>query len=143
MFTTKTEFWTVLFHDKFTLYHIQLTIYIKKINLLLTNSICLVFSSLKYQRRLLHIKIHCKFFTVWKETNHKPSNVATAKNVLSSAYVICTICFDKCFYIMWQLENKVLLKAIFISRIFLTAMLLLSLKQVIWQNFPFHFLSPE
>ena len=47
--------------------------------------------------------------TVWKETIHKPSKVATAKNVLSSVFVIVTPGFDV-FYYMWQLKKHCFLK---------------------------------
>ena len=36
-------------------------------------------------------------YSVWKITIHKPSNVAVAKNIFFSVYVICIACFDECF----------------------------------------------
>ena len=51
-----------------------------KLNLLLKNSINLVFSSLEIQRRLIQIKSYYTFFySVWKETSNKFSKVAAAK----------------------------------------------------------------
>ena len=65
-----------------------------KLNLLLINSIYLVFSSLEMESRLMQAKLHCKFFySVWIETTHKPSNVAAAKGF----YVAGTTYFDECF----------------------------------------------
>ena len=56
--TAKTQpaFKTVIFHDKFTLWHIKLTKYIK-INLHLINSIYMTISSLEVNRRLIQIKV--------------------------------------------------------------------------------------
>ena len=69
-----------------------------KLNLLLTNSIYFVFSSLKMQWRLIQTKLfYTIFHSVWKETSHKPSKVAAAKNFFSSVYVIGTACFSECF----------------------------------------------
>ena len=142
MFTTKTEIWTALFHDKFTLYHIQLTIYIKKINFLQT---AFVWSFLLWNTKedCYISKYTVSFLLCLKRIKSQIFKCSNCKKRFIQCICYFTICFDKCFYPMWQLENKVLLKVIVIPRIFLTAMLLLSLKQVIWKNFPFHFLSPE
>ena len=37
------------------------------------------------------------FYSVWKETTHKPPKVATAKNIFSSVYVIGGVYINKCF----------------------------------------------
>ena len=67
-------------------------------NLLLINSISLVVSSLEMQIKLIQTKEHRKFFcSVSKITTHKPSKVATAKNISSIVHVIDTTCFDECF----------------------------------------------
>ena len=83
-----------MFQTKFTLWYIKLNICMWKLNLLLTNSICLVVSSLEMQRRLIQTKF---FYSASKETTHKPSKVAAAKNFSSRAHVIDTSCFDECF----------------------------------------------
>ena len=62
--------------------------------MLLINRTCLVVSSLELQRRLIQVKVHKKIFhSVSKETTHKPSKVAAAKNVSSCVHVIDSIIF--------------------------------------------------
>ena len=57
-----------------------------------------MWSSLGIQRRVIQTNYTTRFlYSVWLETTHKPSNVATAKNFFSSMYVIVTNCFDKHF----------------------------------------------
>ena len=69
-----------------------------KLNLLPIKSIYLVFSSRKRQIRLIQIKVYYKFFySVWKETSHKPLKVTTAKNTFPNMYIIDRTCFDLCF----------------------------------------------
>ena len=95
--TTQSAFWTNIFHDKVTLCYIKLTTSRKK-NLLLINNIYVVLSSLEIQTRPIQIKAYYKFlYSVWEETIHKSSKVETGKKISSSAYVIGTTCFDKCF----------------------------------------------
>ena len=73
------------------------TLNIKKKKFFLTSSIYLVFSSLRNQRRLAQTNSKVQvFYSVWKETTHKLSKFATAKNVFSSLYGIGATCF-KCF----------------------------------------------
>ena len=68
----------------------------RKLNLLSINSICLVVSSLEMQRKL---KVHYKFFfSVSKETSHKPSKLAAKKNFSCSVHFIDTTCFDEYFW---------------------------------------------
>ena len=63
------------------------------------NSIYLVFSSLEMQRRLIQTnKVSYKrFYSVRKETSHKPLKVAAPKKSFSSVYIIDTTCFKECF----------------------------------------------
>ena len=69
-----------------------------KLNFLPINSIYLVFSSLEMQRRVIQIKTHDKlFYSVWKESSHKPLKVAAAKNYFPGVYIIDITCFNKCF----------------------------------------------
>ena len=95
--TTQSAFWTNIFHDKVTLWYIKLTTSRKK-NLHLISNIYVVLSSLEIQTRPIQIKAYYKFlYSVWEETTHKSSKVETGKEISSSAYVIGTTCFDKCF----------------------------------------------
>ena len=67
----------------------------RKLILLLINSIFLVFSSLEMQRRLIQAKVRLKFFySVSKETTHKPLEVAAAKNFSNNFCVRDIACFD-------------------------------------------------
>ena len=88
------------FHDKFTLWHIKLSKY-RKINLILINSIYLVFSSLEVQIILKYPyipKYTTSFFTPSeKKAFTNLQSIATTKNIFSSVYVIGTTCFDKLF----------------------------------------------
>ena len=69
-----------------------------KLNSLLINIIYLVVSSLEMQRRLIQTKVHYKiFYSISKETTHKPSKVAATENFSSNMYVIVTTCFSECF----------------------------------------------
>ena len=63
----------------------------KTVNSLFLNSIYLVFSYLEMQRRLILAKV---FRSVWDETTHKISKVATSKSFFSSVYVIGLTFFD-------------------------------------------------
>ena len=69
----------------------------EKLNLLPIKSIYLVFSSRVRQRRFIHTKVFYKlFYSVWKETSHKPFKVTAAKKSFSSMYIIDKTCFDLC-----------------------------------------------
>ena len=109
----------------------------RKTNLLFTNSICLVFSSLENQRRSQPTKV---LYSWLKIAVYKPLKVA---NIFSSVYVIDTICLDK--YFLFPLTGRhcfyesLLLPCVF----FTTAMFLLASEQVIWKKYIFNFLSPE
>ena len=73
----------------------------RKINLILINSIYLVFSSLEVQ---IILKYSCipKYTTSFFTPSEKKAftnlqSIATTKNIFSSVYVIGTTCFDKLF----------------------------------------------
>ena len=69
-----------------------------KLNLLTIKSTYLVFSSRERQKRPIQIKVYYKlFYSVWKETSHKPLKVTTAKNNFPSMYIIDKACFNLCF----------------------------------------------
>ena len=69
-----------------------------KLNLLPIKSIYLVFSSRERQTRPIQTKVYYKnFYSVWKETSHKPLIVAAAKKSFPSMYIIDKTCFDLCF----------------------------------------------
>ena len=66
-------------------------------NLLLINSIYLVFSSVEI---LVQTKLYYQFFSLCLERNvSQTSTVATEKNFFPSLYVISKACFDECFFI--------------------------------------------
>ena len=64
----------------------------------LGKSIFLILFSLGIQRRLMQTKVyHKRFYSVWKETYHKPLKVAVAKKHFSSVHIIDPTCLVKCF----------------------------------------------
>ena len=93
--------------------------------------------SLVILRRLIQSKVYCKFLTLSarKCLSHRPSKAASAKNVFTSVYVIGTFCFDKCFLFYVITGRHFLYKKFIVTqRLFATAMLLRSLKQVFWKK---------
>ena len=116
-----------------------------KLNLLLINSIYLVFFSLEIQRRLMQIEIYYSFFSsAWKETSLKPLQVAPAKILFPSVYVIGTTCFDEYFLIRLIIEWQYFIyRFIVTQRFFATTMLLRSLKQMFWKCYVLCLLSPQ
>ena len=67
--------------------------------------------------------------SVWKETTHKPSNVAASTNLSSSVYVINMICFEECFLFYVITGRHYFFKTFIVTlRVFPTAMLLCSLR---------------
>ena len=71
---------------------------------------------------------------MWEETTHKPFKAPAAKKLFCSMSVIGTTCLDECYlfcvatgkhYFSWKLIVK--------FKVFLNAMLLLSLKEVSWK----------
>ena len=111
-----------------------------KLNLLPIKSIYLVFSSRKRQIRLIEIKVYYKFFySVWKETSHKPLKVTTAKNTFPNMYIIDRTCFDLCFlFHVITGKHYFLHKFSSTQRFGAIAMLLRSLTQVFWSRSAFY-----
>ena len=62
----------------------------------------MVFSSEEIEKRPIQTKVYYKlFYSVGKETTHKPSKVATAKNLFSRVDIVDVIgatCLSKCSY---------------------------------------------
>ena len=85
-----------------------------KLNLLLINSICLVISSLKMQRKLILTKVSPQVSSVSKETTHKPSKVAAEKTLLSSMHVINTKLFRSMLFIPFDNWKSVLFVIVFV-----------------------------
>ena len=110
-----------------------------KLNLLLINSIYLVFSAVGIERRLVQTILYYHFFSLCLKRNvSQTSEVATAKD-FPSLYVIGKACFDEWFLfyvIIWR--HYSLHKFIFTQSIFAVAMLLCSLKQVFWKKSVFY-----
>ena len=91
------HFELLFFHDKFTLWHIKLSKY-REINLLVINSIYLVFFSREVQRIFIQTKVYHKFIYCLKRNDSQTfKSIATAKKLFSSVYVLGTTCFDKLF----------------------------------------------
>ena len=111
-----------------------------KLNVLPIKSIYLVFSSRKRQIRLIQIKVYYKFFySVWKETSHKPLKVTTAKNTFPNMYIIDRTCFDLCFlFRVITGKHYFLRKFSSTQRFGAIAMLLRSLTQVFWSRSAFY-----
>ena len=71
------------------------------------NSIYLVFFSLEVKKRLIQTKV---VLLCLKRNNLQIfKNIATAKNLVFSVYVIVTFSFDKLFLFHAKLENSVFL----------------------------------
>ena len=111
-----------------------------KLNLLPIKSIYLVFSSRKRQIRLIQIKVYYKFFySVWKETSHKPLKVTTAKITFPNMYIIDRTCFDLRFlFHVITGRHYFLRKFSSTQRFGAIAMLLRSLTQVFWSRSAFY-----
>ena len=91
------------------------------------------------QRRLTQTKVyHELFYSVWKETSHKPWKVAVATTSFPSVYIMDTTCFDECFLFRVITGRHFLYKLIVTQKFGVTAMLLRSLKQVFWKKSVFH-----
>ena len=110
-----------------------------KLNLLLINGINLVFSYLEMQRRFIETNLYKFFHSVWKGTAHKPSKVTTAEYFFPSVYVIGTACFEECFLFRVIIGRHYFLYQFTITQKFSAiAMLLCSLKQVLWKKSIFY-----
>ena len=92
------------------------------------------------QRRLTQTKVyHELFYSVWKETSHKPWKVAVAKKSFPSVYIMDTTCFDECFlFRVITGRHSFLYKLMFTQKFAVTAMLLCSLKQIFWKKSLFY-----
>ena len=90
--------WATIFHDKFTLRYIKLTICTEKTKFS-SHAQYSIGSHFSESLKSSHTdQVYYKFFyTVWKEMAHKPSKLLTTKYFFSSVYFIVTTCFDKCF----------------------------------------------
>ena len=111
-----------------------------KLNVLPIKSIYLVFSSRKRQIRLIQIKVYYKlFYSVWKETSHKPLKVTTAKITFPNMYIIDRTCFDLRF-LFHVITGRHYFSRKFSStqRFGAIAMLLRSLTQVFWSRSAFY-----
>ena len=111
-----------------------------KLNVLPIKSIYLVFSSRKRQIRLIQIKVYYKlFYSVWKETSHKPLKVTTAKITFPNMYIIDRTCFDLRF-LFHVITGRHYFSRKFSStqRFGAIAMLLRSLTQVFWSRPAFY-----
>ena len=83
------------FQEKFTLWHIILTIYIWK-----TKHKKYLFGLLfrEMQKRLMQLKVYYKrFYSVSKEMSGKPLKVSAAKKSFPSVYITDATGFDECF----------------------------------------------
>ena len=111
-----------------------------KLNLLPIKSIYLIFPSRERQRRLIQTKVYYKlFYTIWKETSHKPLKVGAAKKSFPSVYIIDKTCFDECFLFHVITGRHYFLHKFSVTRRFgAIAMLLLSLKHVFWKRSTFY-----
>ena len=111
-----------------------------KLNLFPIKSIYLVFSSQERQRRLIQTKVYYKlFYSIWKETSHKPLNIAAAKKVFPKCVIIDKTCFDECFFFHVITERHYFLYKFSVTQRFgAIAMLLCSLKQMFWKRSAFY-----
>ena len=111
-----------------------------KLNVLPIKSIYLVFSSRKRQIRLIQIKVYYKlFYSVWKETSHKPLKVTTAKITFPNMYIIDRTCFNLRFlFHVITGRHYFLRKFSSTQRFGAIAMLLRSLTQVFWSRSAFY-----
>ena len=111
----------------------------EKLNLLPIKSIYLVFSSWGRQKRLIQTKVYYKFFySVWKETSHKPLKTTAAKKSFPSMYIIDKISFDLCFLFHVIPGKHFLRKFSTTKRFGAIVMLLRSLTLVFWNRSAFY-----
>ena len=103
------------------------------IKLLLISKIYLVFFSQEMQGRLVQTKVYCKtFYSVWKVTTRKTSNMAATRNVHSNLYVIDTTCFNGCFLIQVITGRLIFYKSLLLE--YSNCYAVASLKQACWPN---------
>ena len=96
----------------------------------------MILSSLEMQTSFIHTKVYYNFFySVRKETSHKPLKVASAKNSFSTVYIIDESFFDECFLFHVITERHYFLYKFIVTQRFSTiAMLLRFLRQVFWKK---------
>ena len=101
----------------------------RKLNLLLSRSICFVLLPLEMRKRLKQTKpkYATRFLTL---SEKKLLKVAAANSLFSSAYAIGTACLDECFSFSVITKIYYFVKVYHYSKTFLSAILLLSLKPV-------------
>ena len=89
---------TAVFQNKFVLYHIKSNIYISKTKFPSHKQhlYSLVSSRNAKKVRTDHSIIHL-FYSVWKETTHKPLKIEATKKSFSSLFLIGTNFFDEWF----------------------------------------------
>ena len=93
------------FSKKITLWHIRLNIYICKTKFPFHKQYLFVLLFSRNQRIFIQTKVYHKFFySVRKETFHKPLKVAGGKKSFSSVYIIDLTCFDECFLLHVKLS---------------------------------------
>ena len=116
-----------------------------KLNLPLTSSIYFVFLPLEIQNRLEQTKVYHAFSCfVWKETSHKPLKVAAAINPFLQYVSYWYNLLQWIFFILcdnWK--TLFFMKVCRYFEIFLSTMLLLSLKPVFWKKSVFYALPPQ
>ena len=85
--------------------------------------------NLAFGNRPVHTKVYYTFFTVWKETTHKPLKIATAKKPFLQSVCYWYNLLRWMFFILCDNRKALFfIKVYLCSDIFLTIMLLLSLK---------------
>ena len=126
-------FWISISHDKFILSH-KLNICIEK-KLTCSNSIDLVFYSLKNQKRLTETNLPEK-----KRLTNLQKLKLPKKSFLRCIF-LGTTCFDKSFsFHVMTGKYSFFIKFIVTLKFFSTAVSSLSLKQVVWKLFIYNFI---
>ena len=93
----------------------------------------------KKSKRFIQTKAYYKrYYSIWKETSHKPLEVAIAKKSFPSACTFDTTSLNECFLLhVITGRHYFLYKFIVTQRIGTTVMLLRSLKQMFWKKSAF------
>ena len=93
----------------------------------------------KNQKRFLQAKAYyTRYYSIWKETSHKPLEVAITKKSFPSVCTIDATCINECFLLhLITVRHHLLYKFIVTQRIGTTVMLLRSLKQMFWKKSAF------
>ena len=134
------HFKAAVFHYKFTICHINPNIYIKKTKFASHKQYLFPLITCINTKKTQNDQTIPRVFFAWKETTHKPLNVAAAKSFFSIVYVTDTNYFDECFlffvmigrhYLSWKFNVTL--------RLFLSAMVLFSLKPMFERGLHFMF----